>query len=156
VIPKPPVIRLSRPEIAPPSAYSKPALWRTALTALVVTVGSLGPFSFRAAYGHFLSRRIHIFGVWYVTPHAVLHLVSFGLLGFLATLISLRWPVRSSAIAGVVLLGLAIEWLQFQFHPGNPFESWDLRSDAAGACLGALLACAWSAQHRPSDAVSSL
>jgi hypothetical protein len=156
LIPEPNAIQLSQPEFTPPSAYSKPALWTTALTALGVTIGSLVPFNFRATYGRFLSRRIHVYGMWYVTPHDVLHLVSFGQIGFLATLISRRWPVRSSAIAGVLPLGLAIECIRFQAHPGNPFESWDLRNDAVGVCLGAILACAWSAKRRPSDAVSSL
>jgi glycopeptide antibiotics resistance protein len=119
-----------------------------------------GPFQsaqayFRVAYGHFLSRHMHIYGMWYFTPHAVLHLVPFGLLGFLASLVSVRWPIRGYAIAGVVVLGFAIELLQFRLHPGNSFESWDLRNDALGACLGALLAYAWSAKHRPSDATCS-
>jgi hypothetical protein len=76
------------------------------LTALVVTIGSIGSFSFRAAYGHFLSRHIRIYGMWFFTPHALLHVVSFGLLGFLASLISERWPVRTCAIAERCSAGL--------------------------------------------------
>ena len=111
------------------------------LTALVVTIGSIGPFSFRAAYGHFLSRHIRIYGMWFFTPHALLHVVSFGLLGFLASLISERWPVRTCAIASVVVLGFAIEWVQFQSHQGNPFETWDLPNDARGLPGGAPRLC---------------
>lgn len=147
--PKPNGLQSGEPDFTPQSAYSKWALWSTLLTVLAVTIGSLGPFDFRAAYGHFLSRQIHIYGMWNVTAHALLHVASFGLLGFLASLISVRWPVRSSAIAGILVLGLAIEWIQFQSHPGNPFESWDLRNDALGAGLGTLLACARPAKQRP-------
>jgi hypothetical protein len=141
---------LNQPEITPKSAYSKPALWGTFLTALIVTIGSLGPFQFRTAYGRFLNRHIQVYGIWYVTPHALMHILSFGLLGLLASLISERWPLRISGIVGVLILGLAIEWLQFRSHPSNPFETWDLRSDALGVCLGALLAYTWSAARGPS------
>ena len=126
------------------------------MTALVVTVGSLGPFAFRATYGRLLYRHIRIYGMLYVTPHSLLHLISFGLLGLLASLISTRWPVRGGAIAGLVLLGFAIEWIQFRSHPGNSFESWDWRNDALGGCAGALLAYAWAAMRAPSDTVFSL
>jgi hypothetical protein len=146
--PKPNGLQSAQPEFTPRSVYSKWALWSTLLTALAVTLGSLGPFDFRATYGRFLSRQIYVYGMWHFTTHALLHVVSFGLLGFLASLISVRWPVRSSAVAGILVLGLAIEWIQFQSHPGNPFESWDLRNDAGGACLGALLACARPAKQR--------
>lgn len=127
------------------SAYSKPALWGAVFTSLVVTIGSLGPFPFRQAYGRFLNRHIGIYGTWYATPHALMHILSFGLLAVLTWLISERWPFRVSAIAALLLLGLAIEWLQVKSQPGNPFETWDLRNDAAGVCLGVMVACAWSA-----------
>ena len=58
------------------------------------------------SYGHFLSRHIRIYGMWFFTPHALLHVVSFGLLGFLASLISERWPVRTCAIAERCSAGL--------------------------------------------------
>ena len=148
------LLNLSEP--ARKAAWSKPALWSTLAAALVVTVGSLGPFAFRVTYGRFLYRHIRVYGMLYVTPHSLLHLVSFGLLGLLASLISTRWPVRGCAMAGLVLLGLGIEWIQFRSHPGNSFESWDWRNDAVGGCIGALLVYAWAAMRRPADTVSPL
>jgi len=126
------------------SAYSRPALTVGILAALIVTVGSLGPFRFRDTYGRFLRRQFHLFGAAYVTPHALLHFVSFGLLGFVAALISARWLIRAIAIAGVLLLGLAIEWFQHQAHASSRFETWDLVSDTWSCCAGAFAACMWS------------
>src|ERR1035441_1164667 len=42
-------------------------------------------------------------------------------------------PARSRS---VVVLGFAIEWVQFQSHQGNPFETWDLPNDALGPAWG--------------------
>ena len=106
----------------------------------VVIIGSLGPFPFREAYGYFLNRHIRLYGSWYTTPHALMHLLSFGTLGATMCLISERWSIRAVGIAGVILLGLAIEQIQLLSHPSNPFEFWDLRDDAYGTCLGVLLA----------------
>lgn len=130
-------------ELQTRSAYSKPALWGTLLAALVVTLGSLKPFHVRD-YA-FLHWRIQIFGAWYTTPHALMHILAFGLLAVLAWLISQRWTLRLSAIAGALLLGLAIEWLQLKVYPGIKFETWDLCNDAAGVCLGVLIAYGCSA-----------
>jgi hypothetical protein len=107
--------------------------------SLLVASGSLGAFHFQDAYGRFLHRRVRIYGMWFVTPHALLHVVSFSLLGFLASLISGRWPIRVVGICGLLLLGVAIEWAQYELHPPNAFEIWDLLTDAFGICLGVFL-----------------
>jgi VanZ family protein len=156
LVPQLQIARLTPSGRTPRSPYSRPALWSTLLTALVVTIGSLGPFTFRTTYGHFLNRHYHIYGPLYVTPHALLHFWSFGLLGFLASLVSARWPVRGYAISAVITLGLLVEWTQFTTHPGNRFESWDLRNDAIGALLGALLAYTCSARRRASYAALTM
>jgi VanZ family protein len=150
LVPQLQITRLTPSDRTPSLPYSRAALWSTFITALVVTIGSLGPFTFRTTYGHILNRHIHIYGPLYVTPHALLHFWSFGLLGFLASLVSARWPIRSYAVAAVIALGLFIEWAQFASHPGSRFESWDLRNDAIGASLGGLLAYTCFARRRAS------
>jgi hypothetical protein len=112
---------------------------------LIVAVGSLGPIPFREAYGRLLHLHIQIYGSWYTTLHALMHILSFGMLGGLAWLISERWLLRITGIAGILLLGLGIEWLQVRSYPGKPLETWDVRSDALGVCLGMIFAQAWFA-----------
>jgi hypothetical protein len=113
------------------------------VAATVVAMGSLGPFRFREVYGSFLYRHLSIYGPFYVTPHALLHVLSFGALGVFASCISEQWNLRAPALGGVLVLGLAIEWLQSRTHPKNPFETWDLRNDLFGVCLGLVLVLGW-------------
>lgn len=143
--------RLNQPETAPKSVYSKPTLWATILTALVLTIGSFERFNLRGAYNGFLNRHLQIYGIWYTTPHALMHILSFGLLGGLSWLISDRWPCRAYGVAGVLLLGVAIEWLQVKVYRLNSLETRDLLSDAIGVCVGILLARAWSAARSRSE-----
>jgi hypothetical protein len=126
----------SQQETAPKS-HSKSALWASLLAALAVIMGSLGPFRIRES--DYLYRHIRIYGIWYTTPHTLVHIVAFGLLGNLAWAISRRWPLRAAGITGALVLGLAIEWLQLKSYPNIIFETWDLRSDAIGVGLGVLL-----------------
>lgn len=131
---------------------SKPALWGTVITSLGVTIGSLGSFDFRMTYGAFLNRHFQIYQTLYVTPHAMLHVLSFALLSFLAYLISERTLARSAGIAAILILSVVIELLQLRSHPNNPFEFWDVRSDTVGVGIGLLLAGTWSAfRSRPSE-----
>lgn len=135
---------LIEPRLLPECRYSRPALWATIVLAIAVTAGSLGPFNFRVTHGRFLHKHIHLFWRWEVTPHTLMHVLSFGLLGLLASLISERWLVRIAILLGVLLLGLTIECLQYWSQPNNPFEIWDVCSDTMSACVGALIAYAWS------------
>lgn len=77
----------------------------------------------------------------------VLHLAGYAVLGALAVLSGLRWPV---AVAALVGFGLVIELLQGAV--GYRSLEWlDLVADGAGALTGALLvtgAARWGAGHR--------
>jgi hypothetical protein len=105
--------------------------------SLLFAIASLGPFQFRTAYGSFLNHRIQVPGSWYTTPHALLHILAFVLLGSLASLISRHWTLRVSCLLYVIIEGSLIEWIQFKESPGNPFETSDLSCDVAGALAGA-------------------
>ena len=117
----------------------------------MVTIGFVGPFDFRLTYASFLYRQFRIYGSWFISPHALLHVLAFGLLGFLAFLISERWLFRVAGMIAIQVLGLFIEWTQLRFHPGNSFEVWDLSTNSVGVCLGMIVAYAWSEARNRSD-----
>lgn len=110
------------------------------LLALAITVGSLGPFQFRYDYAGFLNHRIITLGPLNLTPHALIHIISFGALAFLTWLSSGQRVPRLMGTLAILCLAIAIEWLQQRQHPHNRLEVWDLCSDALGVCLGVAVA----------------
>jgi glycopeptide antibiotics resistance protein len=117
-----------------------PHVFIALVVLILILIGSLAPNHLRSDFQKVLYRPIAIPGPLLITPHSVLHYVSFAALGSLAALARSRVH-RLFGLIAVMLLGFSIETLQYLFST-NPFETWDLRDDAIGAGIGYILACA--------------
>ena len=96
-----------------------------------VVIGSFLPGPWKLAIGTRPFMKAHPLD----PRHRVLHFVTFGVTAVLFMLLRDRVQDRARAAVAALLLGCAIEVLQFVTGLASVFEWWDLRDDLCGVAV---------------------
>ena len=122
--------------------FTRRALLRFAIVwILLIVIGSFLPSKTKRALGTVTRSRVPAVRAMAVREHRVVHFVQFGIAALLLSVLGANLSQRSSALLGIIMLGLLIEYAQHLLGRG-PLEWWDVRDDTYSACVGCLLG-AW-------------
>jgi hypothetical protein len=120
------------------SNFKKKRLICAALVlALLIAIGSVGPFDLRSLLRMNSTTDFGINGLFHLTLHRVVHFAGFGLLSVLLYVAAENFPQRLRCLAAVAAFAILIEQAE-SVMSNNPFETWDVRDDVLAALVGLL------------------